>query len=393
MIRIEKNEMFEYFTVLWIIVSSGFVVLNYIYMIPSMLILLLIAMTYIYKYRIICTNNWKALISLLLFMLIDESITLLIKPYPLLINNVIIYIIRWFSLAVIQSNMALQTFKKKYVDIICIIAGISIICFLITTFSTFTLPFTGTYGDPNYYGTFYYQIKQNSLNYNRNTGPYGEAGMFSIALILGMIFLITDENDLFSHKNIGKMGCLFIALMTTQSGTGMICCVVLISVVIIKNITSGEVIKKPIILLVVVCMVIGFWYVESSYGIIETKVINQGGSYGVRMDDTTQGYEIAFDNFFLGTGICNDYDNAWNSILEGSRSNGMANFAASTGVVFLSYYIIRLYKRSKEYSENDIIKTVAIFIILVCVFNTQPVVAQTLGMTYLFNWRKEKTND
>ena len=387
----KREKLLEYIAVLWIIVSSGFVVLNYIYMIESMIVLLIISLIYAYKYRTISKRNMQILINLFVYLLIDEIITLTFKPYPLVLNNVIVYGIRWISLAVIRSHMTLQKFKKTYINIITAIAVISVVCFVLVTFTSINLPFSGTYGDSTYYGTFYFQIKQNSLNYNRNTGPYGEAGMFSIALILGMTFLITDASDLFERKNFCKLLCLFIALMTTQSGTGMICCVCLLLLVMVKDFTSGKTLKHPVILLILIVMTISFWYVENTYGILQTKVIDQGGSYGVRMDDTILGYKIAIKNFFFGTGICNDYSSAWNnSLLEGSRSNGMANLAASTGIIFLCYYILRLFKRAREYSNKEIITTIVTFIILICVYNTQPVVVQTIGLTYLFDWRKEK---
>lgn len=383
----QGKEVLEYIAISWIIISSGFVVLNYIYMIPCMVILVLIALWFCKKYRFIRRDNINRFIFLCLFIFIDEIVTLSIKSYPLVINNAIILIMRFFSLAIIQSHIGYKTFKKKYVNVICGIAVISLFCFILVSFTSINLPFSGDYGDPMYYGTFYFQIKQNSLNHNRNTGPYGEAGMFATALILAFAFHIMTEDNLFKKNNVRKTLILTVTILTTQSGTGMLCFGILMIVFIVKNGLTLKILRKPSVIFIIVTMVLGFCYVEMNYGIIESKVMEKGGSYGVRMDDTLEGYRIAKENFFFGTGIANDYSSAWNSIMEGSRSNGMANLAASCGIPFLLYYLFRLFKQVRLYAERDFLYTIALFAVLVCIYNTQPIILQTMGLSFLFNWK------
>lgn len=385
-----NNERIETFTIFWMIVSSGFVVLNYIFMLPCMMVLLVLALLYLRTNKTISKENGFVLLGILVFTAITEFYTLVfVRKYPFVMNSLIILIIRVFCLAVIQSNITAESFKRKYVDIITGICMVSLVCYVMVNVMGLSLPFTGTYGDSNYYGTFYYQVKFGSIMEVRNSGPYGEAGMFAIAIILALAFLLLSENYNNEKGYITKIIILVITLLSTQSGTGMVCFAILLFVFICKDGFSLSTLKNPLMLLVVIFMVVGFYYAESTYGIIEYKVINQGGSYSTRMEDTLKGYEIAAENFFTGTGICNDYTEAWIGKTTESRSNGLANLAASTGYLFLAFYIARLIKQCHIYMNNRFVYTFALVCILICVYNTQPVVMQTIGLSYLFAWKKE----
>ncbi len=166
--------------------------------------------------------------------------------------------------------------------------------------------------------------------------------------------------------------------------------VILLVVFAYVNGFSIRALKNPAILVLIVLLGVGLYYVECTYGIFENKIVGQGGSYGVRMNDTIVGYNIAFKNFFFGTGIVNDYSSAWSDVLlDGSRSNGLANFAAAAGIPITIFYLYRLYKHAHAYSERKFLYGVAFFAILVCMYNTQPIVLQTMGLTFFFDWQKE----
>ena len=388
---IVTSDRLETFTIFWMIASSGFVVLNYIFMLPCMMVLLALALLYLRTNKTISKENGYVLFGVLLFTTITEFYTLVfVGKYPLVMNSLIILIMRLFCLAVIQSNITAESFKRKYVNIITGICVVSLVCYVLVNVLGLSLPFTGTYGDPNYYGTFYYQVKFGNIMEVRNSGPYGEAGMFAIAIILALAFLLFSESDKSEKGYIKKIVILVITLLSTQSGTGMICFAILLFVFICKYGMSVNTLKNPLMLLVVIFMVVGFYYAESTHGIIENKVINQGGSYGTRMEDTLTGYEIAAENFFTGTGICNDYTEAWVGKTTESRSNGLANFAASTGYLFLGYYLFKLIKQCRVYMNYRLLYSVALVATLICVYNTQPVVMQTIGLSYLFTWKKCK---
>lgn len=384
-----SKDTLDSFAVFWIIASSGFVVINYIFMIPCMIVLFSIALIYMHYNTKLVKDNLKILVGVFLFILIDEAITLLTTDFPFVLENMVIFFIRLISLAVIQSNIEINEFKKKYVNIVTAICAMCLICYVLVKIVGITLPFTGTYGDPNYYGTFYYQSKQNASNSFRNSGPYGEAGMFAITIILALTFVLFDSGKNISRKNLIKLVILVITLFTTQSGTGMLCFAIMLICYAMKDGFSLKNFRNPVMIVALMAMIIGFFFFESSYGIISGKILYKGGSYGVRIDDTMQGYSIGWKYFWFGTGICNDYSSVWGGLLIGSRSNGMANLVASSGYPFLMFYIYRLMKQCYEYTEKNFFYFLTLTVIVICIYNTQPVVIQTIGLSFIFRWKQK----
>ena len=55
--KISQSDVVEYLAILWIIISSGFFVLNYVYNLPCMLVLLLIAIYYVVRNKSITKCN------------------------------------------------------------------------------------------------------------------------------------------------------------------------------------------------------------------------------------------------------------------------------------------------------------------------------------------------
>ena len=173
-----------------------------------------------------------------------------------------------------------------------------------------------------------------------------------------------------------------------------ICYLILFVAYVLLNHEEVNVLKNPLMFLIVFAMIIGLYYAETTYGILGEKVINQGGSYGVRLNDTLKGYQIAVQHFLTGTGIANDYSSAWTgALLANSRSNGMANFSASVGIPFLIFYLFCVFKRSLEYMNKNLAAAIVFFLVVLVSFNTQPIVLQTIGLSFLFIWKKEKLND
>ena len=394
--KISQSDVVEYLAILWIIISSGFFVLNYVYNLPCMLVLLLIAIYYVVRNKSITKCNGYRLIGLLAFVFMDELISLAMYKYPLETNTLIILIIRLFSLAIIMDNISLESYIKKYTSILFVICVVSLMCFAVINFTSITLPFARNYQD-GFYGTFYFRINEYTRTIaTRNSGPYGEPGIFAVYIVLALGFQLfsTPADEIVKGWNGIKIIVLSVTLLTTLSGTGLICYLILFVTYILLNHEQVNILKNPIMFLIVLAMIVGLYYAETTYGILEEKVINQGGSYGVRMNDTLKGYQIAIQHFWTGTGIANDYSSAWTGVLlANSRSNGMANFSASVGIPFLIFYLFCVFKRSLEYMNKNLAAAIVFFLVVLVSFNTQPIVLQTIGLSFLFIWKKEKLND
>lgn len=388
----DTQKILEYVSVLWIVVSSGFFVLNYVYSIPCILVLFVIAILWIAKTKSIKRYNFRHLMFLLAFIGIDEILTLVLKPYSLSSANLIFLLFRLISLTIIMNNISISSFTTKYINIMVVIALVSILCFAIIQFTPFPLPFCASYQD-GFYGSFYFRVNEYTRSVTtRNAGPYGEPGMLAVHIVIALMLQLftTNIEEIMKKRNSIKISILSIALLTTLSGTGLVCYFVLLIVYTIKNIFSTRTFKNPLIIALIIIMGSGIYYTETTYGILESKVLNQGGSYGVRLNDTVLGYEIAWDNFLTGTGIVNDNTNAWSgALLADSRSNGMANFAAAVGIPFLLYYCYRLFCQGKKLVKNDILYSITFFIVMQIIYNTQPIVFQTLGLSFLLYWETD----
>lgn len=394
--KISQSDVVEYLAILWIIISSGFFVLNYVYNLPCMLVLLLIAIYYVVQNKSITKCNGYRLIGLLAFVFMDELISLAMYKYPLETNTLIILIIRLFSLAIIMDNISVESYIKKYTSILFVICVVSLLCFAVINFTSITLPFARNYQD-GFYGTFYFRINEYTRSITtRNSGPYGEPGIFAVYIVfaLGFQLFSTPVEEITKGWNAIKIIVLSVTLLTTLSGTGLICYLILFVSYVLLNHEEVNVLKNPLMFLIVFAMIIGLYYAETTYGILGEKVINQGGSYGVRLNDTLKGYQIAVQHFLTGTGIANDYSSAWTgALLANSRSNGMANFSASVGIPFLIFYLFCVFKRSLEYMNKNLAAAIVFFLVVLVSFNTQPIVLQTIGLSFLFIWKKEKLND
>lgn len=393
--KIKPNELMEDFAILWIIVSSGFFVLNYVYNLPCMMVLFGIALYYIITRKKISKSNGKKLILILLFVVIDEIITLAIYDYPFVSTTCIILIVRLFSLAIIMDNIEIRTFIQKYINIFTAICLISLACFIIIRFTSLRIPFARNYQD-NFYGSFYFRVNEYTKSVaTRNSGPYGEAGAFAVYIVFALVFQLfsTPVNMITKGWNAFKTLVLSITLLTTLSATGLICFLIIFIAYTIFEFKSINIFKNPMMFIIVISMIIGLYYAETTYGILGEKVVNQGGSYGVRIDDTLKGYQIAANHFWTGTGITNDYSSAWKgALLKNSRSNGMANFVASVGFPFFIYYITRIFKQAYVYLKRKLLPAIVFFCVIVICFNTQPIVLQTIGLSFLFVWKEKRTN-
>lgn len=394
--KISQSDMVEYLAILWIIISSGFFVLNYVYNFPCMLVLLLIAIYYVVRNKSITKCNGYRLLGLLAFVFVDELISLTVYKYPLETNTLIILIIRLFSLAIIMDNISVESYIKKYTSILFAICVVSLMCFAVINFTSISLPFARNYQD-GFYGTFYFRINEYTRAITtRNSGPYGEPGIFAVYIVLALGFQLfsTPVEEITKGWNAIRVIVLSVTLLTTLSGTGLICYLILFVAYVLLNHEQVNILKNPIIFLIVLAMIFGLYYAETTYGILEEKVISHGGSYGVRMNDTLKGYQIAIQHFLTGTGIANDYSSAWTgALLANSRSNGMANFSASVGIPFLIFYLFCVFKRSLEYMNKNLAAAIVFFLVVLVSFNTQPIVMQTIGLSFLFIWKKEKLND
>jgi hypothetical protein len=128
---------------------------------------------------------------------------------------------------------------------------------------------------------------------------------------------------------------------------------------------------------------------ESQFNIIGEKTIDKGGSFSTRMDDTKVGYNFAIKKPILGFGPVHSTNDIWSKatwIENKSRSNGLANFAISWGILYTIFFLILVFIKNKKIYYVSTLQNIIIFIIMLIFFNSEPILVVTYWLTYYFEW-------
>lgn len=171
-----------------------------------------------------------------------------------------------------------KKFVERYLNIVCFIAGISIICFAwqmvdrgslekflliqgelaqnhkaYSYFQGFTFTSIEHY---KFSGMFLYVV--NGMNLDRNVGLYTEPGVYQIVLNTALFFLLYEKNSLDPIKKRRYILVLVIALVTAQSTTGYIAMVAIVLTYLFgRQRLDGANKTKRVILKIVIIAIVG----------------------------------------------------------------------------------------------------------------------------------------
>ncbi len=381
----------ENFSVVWIILTSGTMVFNICNMMPSMFILLAAGLGMLYKYKSFSKKNLCICVGVLAVVGVS---TLMNGIDRIVINDLFIMLIRFFSLIMIMSNVDRDCFKKVYINTIYIIALISIPCFFwVVLVPSATLPFTISDIDSGFYGTFYYTLGtiKNGV-FRRNSGIFWEPGLFQIYLNYALALLIVDKENSVKRPMV-KFVVMSIAVLTTMSTMGYICYAIIITMAVFAR-NSGK--RRKLIIFALISLVL-LLLVENSTHLIEDKLLNRGQSFGTRYDDTLITLMMLKEKPLLGWGPVSDhvsvFDTYVNTISRLSRdiltrSNGLAMFSAKFGIPMTIIYLYLVYRNNMEINETSKINACLILLILICGFCNEPIMFTTLWLSFFFCWKR-----
>lgn len=116
-----------------------------------------------------------------------------------------------------------ERFKKCYINIITIIAAVSLICWLIPDAIRQIAPFNFVRGSWRFSSLFFYNL--NLAVPTRNCGPFWEPGMYQAYLCFAMLLIVTDSKE--KHQ-WGRLLILSFTVITTFSSTGYFLLVVVL---------------------------------------------------------------------------------------------------------------------------------------------------------------------
>lgn len=392
-----RYEYIEKFAVSWILLTSGSMVFNICNMLLSMIILLAVAIAILYYRKSVTKQNFYIFIGLTCFTLVSAAYNGMDTVGG---NDLVILLIRLFSLCVIMSNVDYKVFKNVYIDTIFIIALISLPCFFLKlAVPSFEFPFTIWDYEHHFHGTFYYTLGSiRKPVFNRNCGVFWESGLFQIYLNYALAILALDPDRKHDDKHYSmKFIIMSIAVITTVSTMGYLCYFIVIAAVLLQR-NSGKSSKKTSIVIIAIVALIALLIVESTTHIIEGKLIDRGMSFGSRYDDTIISLKIALHNPIFGTGPVNEHVSIFESYMlmldalresSGvlSRSNGFGLFLMKCGFPITVLFSIAIYRRNRYMLQTSTINSLLVFIILLCGLFNEPIAFTTLWLSFFMKWK------
>lgn len=285
-----------------------------------------------------------------------------------------------------------------YVNLICILSVISIICFLIAIILpsiAYSLP-SGMSPQGYYYSMFYTWGWKNYgwglYLFKRNSGPFWEPGAFQGFLVLSILFCIHYGEVI--KKVDKKLALLFITLLTTQSTTGLIL-FLFICIVWHKELRNYLFMKKTnrqirIFLLLMVLVCIMCWMIST--GAITNKLAQYSDnslSTGIRLNDFIMGLKLCFVQPFTGLGIGTGLNAAYESMVGiSSNSNGLITMIYSSGFLFGLPYIYFMIKGTlKNLNVKISFKAICIIFIMFILHMTEYVYIFPIYFMFLFSFQ------
>lgn len=391
---INRDKVLDVFAVLWIILSSNSLVYCILNMRMSMAVLGAIAILYLLKNGCVNKKNFNICVTICSIV----ALNLLINyEYTSINENIFILLIRLFSLMIIMSNISSERFMEYFVKILLVLSVISIVCFGFSVmWGNMTLPFqtTITYNGKYYIYTFYHTLGRWKI-FERNAGIFWEPGGFQIFLNFALLFLLVKPR-LFLEKwsmrqYIVSIVVIVATILTTMSTTGFICMALVLIIGILHGDTDTR--TKRILTLVIILALVVFAIVENQMGIIQSKAIDQEGSFDTRYNDTIVSFSLGLDRLF-GYGYANTYTPnvlASNGVTD--NSNGLGGFMICFGLPLTIVYLVYTWFRMKHLLEAKTLESILEIAVYIMFIMTENVYAITLFLSFLFVWNESEQEE
>lgn len=284
-------------------------------------------------------------------------------------------------LAVLNEHGYLHRYLKAYVNIMLVLAVISLVLWVTGPLLGVVSPncviensWNGTGRktiSEGYYGLLYVTQKTTIANevLMRNTGIFAEAPMYSYALCIALIF------ECFFLKSPRKWAVLILAVtvISTISTTGILFLMALSFVLLIRE-TQGAGSRIRVLLLMAVgiaLVIVGNLTIQ----LLDSKMGTASGS--IRLDDFVAGYQAWIQNPITGYGLGDSKSVV--SFMSGFRlynigfSNSLFDLLVRGGLVFLTPFLIAFLG---VFNLSDCFKTAGLlflFLWVITIVTFQPI--------------------
>ena len=387
-----SKETFEKASVVWLILSSGSVFYSKINMFLCVAIMVFLSAVFILRFHNGVIGRQNILTAGL--VLGYGLLTCLANRFRgFSLNDFLILAGELLFLATVTSFITARRFQEIFVTTTYVMAAISLVCFaFVLVFPNVSLPFEMSNSRVNWTGTFYYTLGFYGRRSFRNAGVFGEGGVYQIFLNLALFYLLQSDAPIKQKKRKGFV--LILAILTTISSMGYIVMVFVIMSLLVKNKES----RKRYYLLCFLC-ILAIIVVDSSTGLLIEKILNKGGSFGSRYDDTIVSIETANEKPLLGHGMTCDITEAWEAHVESprrmtnpryvtlQRSSGIGIALMRCGYPFLGLYLFAMYSYFKRSINRGLIINLIGTLILVLGLVNEPIQFTPIFLLSFFTWR------
>ena len=398
MFSIEKKSLkdcIDFFSTAWIILSTGSLVFCIFNMELSMFMLLGAAFLYILntKGSLVRKKHLCIMLGILGFVGINCVLNL---QYLELNKDVVIFLMRLVSVALICANIPKEKFMKYFCDILFFLCCLSLVCFLVSELG-FALPGQKELWikDKFYIYTFYHTVGRWEP-FHRNAGIFWESPAFAIFINLAILFVMLGNVKIEGKKKGIYLLVYSITIFTTLSTLAYLEFVLCIGAAVCRFWNVGERSKKAknmkyLMIIFMVLLLVVLAVLESKLGIIEHKLINRQGSFGERANDTIETLLMAFRRPFTGFGLFNNYTReALYEVKVMNNSNGFVTMILYLGIpLSVIYYGYFGYCLKKLFACNfmSYLCVIGAFLIFL---NSEQICTMTLMLFFLFPLRSEE---
>lgn len=390
------NNALDTISVLWIILSTGSLVLCIFNMKLSMFVLLGISLCYVIRNKRIGVKQFRTIWVILLLVIINSIINI---KYFEFTDDIIILLIRLFSLGIMCTYITRQCFMENFCKIVFVLCIISLICFVASE-AGLRLPGETTLWFKNkyYIYTFYHTIGRWTA-FHRNAGMFWESPAFAIFINIAVSFLMLGDIEITPKKRIVYFTVYSITLFSTLAITAyIIFFLVLMAILLQRRKQSGEKSRvdskstRYLIGVFVLAVLIVFLVRENNTHMIYDKIFNRQGSYLERTNDTIQAIYLTLKRPLAGYGLFNNYTHsALTEMAVSDNSNSFTSLAMYLGLPLFAVYVWRFIWGIKQYINVSTISFLLVAIAFVLILNTEQIALMTLFIFFLFPVKDEKS--
>ena len=379
----------DLFATMWIIFSTGSLVLCIFNMKLSMFVLLGIAAVYAVQNRKVGVKQLKAVLMVFGLVMLNSMVNL---RYFVLNKDIAILLIRLASLALICSYMSKETFMENYIKTLFWLCLLSLVCFALSEAGVILPGQKNLWFKNKYYIYTPYHTVGRWYYFHRNAGIFWESPAFAIFINIAVAFLMLGNVKIESKKKTLFFVVFAVTLFSTLAITGYIeFFLVLLAIVFQKRKSNieenGKESKtgKYIVGLVVIAVVIIFLIRESNTHMITNKILYKVGSYNTRENDSLQALNLLRDRPLTGYGLFNSYTlEALKAVDVTDNSNSFTSLLMYFGVpLFLAYCARFIWGIRQYFNDISIVSFLLVSGAFIVFLNSEQIATMTLFVLFL----------